>query len=52
VTLKLTQPKVVEGFDVFTRMLVTYTGKVPSHTPRSHTWKLRHSKKLFFWNQA
>jgi opacity protein-like surface antigen len=50
VTLKLTRPRTVEGFNVFTRLLVTYTGKVPMSTPKSQTWKLGHSGKAFFWH--
>jgi hypothetical protein len=53
VTLQLTQPKVIAGKDVFTRMLVTYTSKLPPHAVKSTTWKLTHTTShagtLFFW---
>ena len=49
VTLKLTRPRKVEGFHVFTRMVVTYTQNVPSHATKTTTWQLTHSGKAFFW---
>jgi opacity protein-like surface antigen len=53
VTLKLSQPKVVAGKDIFTQMVVTYASKVPPHAVKTTTWKVRHSKTqagtAFFW---
>jgi hypothetical protein len=55
VTLVASSPKVIGGKDVFTRLKVTYTGKMPSFVHhKTQTWTLKHSASsagtLFFWN--
>jgi hypothetical protein len=53
VNLKLTMPKLVHGFNVFTRMTVTYTQNLPPHAVKTTTWTLKHSVTksgtFFFW---
>jgi hypothetical protein len=51
VTIKLFRPRVKAGYDVFTRMTLTYTGQKPSFVHTSTvTWKLVVNGTFFFWH--
>lgn len=50
VKLQASTPKRVEGYLLFTRLKVTYTGKRPAFAhDRTQTWKLGNTKKFFYW---
>lgn len=50
VNVKVFRPEVVYGYEVFTRMNVTYTRSVPSFVrKRTQTWRVKHSDGQFFW---
>jgi hypothetical protein len=50
VKLAASRPRVMAGFDVFTRLKVTYTAKMPRFVhQRTQTWKVKHSRGVFVW---
>lgn len=49
VKLHAYHPQRAGGHLLFTRMTVTYTGAMPSHSPKSSVWKVEHNGNDFFW---
>jgi hypothetical protein len=51
VNIKVFRPRVLEGHRIFTRMQVTYTGKLPERVHnRVQIWKVEASHGQYFWN--
>jgi hypothetical protein len=50
VTLSVSDPSVVHGRDIFTRMIVDYTGKLPNGVKHNkQTWTVKYSDGGYFW---
>ncbi len=50
VNLEVYRPEVEQGYDLFTRMKVTFLGKHPSYPyKQTQVFKLRTQSKSFFW---
>lgn len=50
VKLQAYRPRKVGGHLIFTRMKVTYTGKMPKHTSSSQIWKVVHQSGGYFYD--
>lgn len=50
VKLDAYRPRRVGGHRIFTRMKVTYTGKMPKHSTRTQVWKVVHQSGGYFYN--
>lgn len=49
VSLRAYRPEVIDGYSVFTRLAVTYTGRRPRGARRAYTWLLSYNDG-FFWS--
>ena len=49
VRLRAYLPRVIDGYSVFTRLAVTYTGRRPRGARRAYTWSLSYNDG-FFWS--